>query len=235
MGIGIVLLMWAVVGTVLACVGALIFGATTMFLTRKATKDRTLTLFASIAFPFGCVGWAALLFVVQALVNGTMHRDVGLGDSWDCPLPNGYAITMIDFTDRGWVYNPKTQSGGLSDQDDAVSDVLVLQVAGRYILGGADSRSAQEQGNDINRVNSYFILDTITGKKTLFSTIDELRGASQPLGIQPNLQPINAVYSKYRFTWFDILVGVLLVVPPIIYFAVLVMRIRRLRQSATAC
>lgn len=235
MGIGVVLVMWALVGTVLACIGALAMGAATMFLTRKAAKDRTLTLLASVAFPFGCVGWAALLFVFQALVNGTMHRDPGLGDSWDCPLPNGYAITMIDVTDRGWIYNPKTQSGGgLSDQEDAVSNVLVVQVAGRYILAGADSRSFTEQGNDINRVNSYCILDTQTGKKTSFPTIDELRAATQLLGIRVNLQPINAVYSKYRYTWFDLVVAILLVLPPLIYFVVLADRIRRLRRTSSA-
>ena len=234
MGIGIVLMIWAVVGAVLACIGAMVMGATTMFLTRKATKDRTLTLLASFAFPFGCAGWAALLFVFQALVNGTMHRDPGLGDSWDCPLPNGYAIMMIDVTDRGWVYNPKTQSGGLSEQDDAVAGVLVIQVAGRYILGGADTRSFTEQGNDMNRVNSYFILDTQPGKKTSYPTIDELRRGTQALGISLNLQPINAVYSKYRYTWFDIFVGILLVIPPLISFAVLALRIRRLRNTSAA-
>lgn len=109
MGIGLVLMIWAVVGFVLACVGALVMGAVATFLTRKATNDRSLTLLASIAFPFACLGWAALLFVFQALVNGAMHRDPGLGDTWNCPLPNGYAITMIDTTDHGWVYNAKTQ------------------------------------------------------------------------------------------------------------------------------
>ncbi len=77
MGVGFVLLIWAVVGATLACAGALVMGATTIFLTRKATKDRSLVLLASVAFPFACLGWAALLFVFQGLVNGAMHRDPG--------------------------------------------------------------------------------------------------------------------------------------------------------------
>ena len=49
---------------------------------------------------------------------------------------------MIDLTDEGWVYDPKTQivPDSVSDQDDAVPDVRTLQIAGRYILGG---RSAE--------------------------------------------------------------------------------------------
>lgn len=234
MGIGIVLWISAIAGTILACIGAVVLGAVTLFLTRRATKDRTLTFLASVAFPLCCVGWAALLFVFQALVNGTMHRDPGLGDSWDCPLPNGYAITMIDVTDHGWVYNPKTMGAGLSEQDDAVGGVVVVQVAERYILGGADSHEATHAGSDNGAVDSYFILDTQTGEKTSFSTMGDLRTSAQKLGINPNLQPIVAVYSNYRFTWFDVLVGALLVIPLLSYFLVLVFRIRHLRKTAAA-
>jgi hypothetical protein len=234
MGIGIALLIWAVAGIILACLGALAFGTTTAFLTRKATKDRTLTLLASVAFPFCCLGWAALLFIFQALVNGSIHRDPGLGDTWNCPLPDGYAITMIDTTDHGWIYNPKTQvEGGISEQSDAVAGVIVVQIAGRYILGGADTRSGPVDG-DIDHIDSYFILDTQTGKKNLFSALDELRGSARQLGISLNLQPIAAVYSKYRYTWFDIFVGILLVVPLLIYFIVLAVRIHKLRQSRSS-
>ena len=40
-------------------------------------------------------------------------------------MPNGYALTMIDTTDQGTVYNPKTQpvTGGLTSQDHVVFGV----------------------------------------------------------------------------------------------------------------
>lgn len=84
----------------------------------------------------------------------------------DCPLPNGYAITMSDVTDHAWVYNPKTQTGELSEQDDSVAGVAVVQVAGRHTLGGADSHEANP-GSDIGAVDSYFNLDNPDGKKDL--------------------------------------------------------------------
>ena len=124
MGIGIVLLVWAVVGTILASVGALVFGGVTDLLTSGAREGCRKTIFAACAFPFVCLGWAGLVFLFQAAVNGfLLQRDAGLGDWWQCPLPNGYAIAMIDVTDQGWVYNPKTQPDDIHDQEDAVAGV----------------------------------------------------------------------------------------------------------------
>jgi len=234
MGIGIVLLVWAVVGTILACVGALVMGAAATFLTRKATQDRSLTLLSAVAFPFACLGWAALLFVFQACVNGAMHRDPGLGDSWNCPLPNGYAITMIDVTDQGWVYNPKTQiDGGVAEQEDAVAGVRLVQVSGKYILGGSDSRSIVDSHSSNDYVDSYFLLDTQTGRKTAFPNVDGLRAAATQAGINLNLEPIDAVYSRYRYTWFDVSVGILLCVPPLACLVLLARKILKLRKSAS--
>src|SRR5213593_5214785 len=107
MGIGIVLLFWAIAGTISASVGALVFGGLTALLTSGAVEGRRKIIVGAFAFPFICLGWAGLVFVFQAAVNGfLLQRDPGLGDTWYCPLPNGYAITMIDVTDQGWVYNP---------------------------------------------------------------------------------------------------------------------------------
>jgi len=150
MGIGFVLLIWAVAGTILAGIGALLFGGLTSVLTRKVTRGRRRVIIAAGLLPFACLIWAGALFVFQALVNeGVLHRDPGLGDTWHCPLPNGYALMMIDVTDQGWVYNPKTQPGdGVVEQDDAVAGVRIVQIAGRYIAGGSDTRSFQHSGQN---------------------------------------------------------------------------------------
>src|SRR5579872_1554952 len=115
-------------------------------------------------------------------IHGTLH-------------PNGYQVMMIDVTDQGWVYNPKTQSdGGVGEQGDAVAGVRSLQVSGRYVLGGTDSKSFEHLGKDTNQVDAYFILDTQLGKETKFQSYDALRRTAVELGIEPNRQPINAVY-----------------------------------------
>ena len=57
-------------------------------------------------FPFGYVAFGGVWFVVYATINGVVfHRDPGLGDGWETPMPNGYALRMIDTTDQGTVYD----------------------------------------------------------------------------------------------------------------------------------
>lgn len=233
MGIGIVLIFWTIVGTVAASIGAVILGSFTAWFTKESPKRRRAILVAS-AFPFLCLGWAGALFIFQAIVNETVfHRDPGLGDTWECPLPNGYAITMIDVTDRGWVYNPKTQPGGIGEQEDAVAGVRSLQIAGRYIFGAADSH-ASDFGKSTD-VDSFFVLDTVTCKRINFNNLQELNLAAAQLGIQLNLEDIQTVYSRYRFTWFDVAVGLALVVPLGAYFFLAARWIKRIGQSqATA-
>jgi hypothetical protein len=177
------------------------------------------------------------VFVSHSIVNEVVfHRDPGIGDSWQCPLPNGYALLMIDVTDQGIVYNPKTQpaGGGVGEQEDAVDGVRVLQLAGRYIVGGTDSQAFAHLGRSEGRVDSYFLLDTMTGRRTRFSLLDELRSASLPLGIQLNLEAIGRVYSRYRFTWFDVLAGALFLGPPLLAVAFLGLWIMKLRRTGDA-
>jgi hypothetical protein len=234
MGLGIVLLFWAVVGTVAALIGATILGSVTAVFTRGVpTTGRRKVIIAAWAFPLLCLGWCGAIFVFQAVVNEELlHRDLGLGDTWDAPLPNGYQIMMIDVTDQGWVYNPKTQPGSsVGEQEDAVGGVRNVQVAGRYILGAADSKSSEHFGKDINQVDTFFLLDTQLGKQTLFQSYDALSQQALRLGIEPSLQPINSVYWKARLSWFDVLAGLLFCVPPVIAALILIGWIARLRRT----
>jgi hypothetical protein len=114
MGIGMVLLAAAVVGMVVASIGGAILGGSAARFTKGVERRRRRTsILVAVAFPFACLAWGGLVFAFQAVVNEeVLHRDVGVGDAWECPLPNGYALLMIDVTDHGFVYNPKTQTEG---------------------------------------------------------------------------------------------------------------------------
>lgn len=238
MGLGFVLLIWAVVGTLLACIGAVTFGGATALFTRRATRGRRYVIIAASLFPFVCLAWGAGIFVFQAVVNeGLLQRDLGLGDTWHAPLPNDYQVMMIDDTDRGWVYNPRTQfsSFGVVEQEDAVAGVTNLQVVNQYVLGATNAESWSHSGKDSSQVSAYFLLDTATGKRTQFQNYEELRGRALELSIDPNLQPINTVYSKYRFSWFDVFAGSLFLIPPLIGGLLLIgwiVRVRRTRPIA---
>jgi hypothetical protein len=142
---------------------------------------------------------------------------------------------MIDTTEQGWVYNPKTQTeGGVGEQEDAIAGVRVLQVAGRYILGGSDSRSFDRLDNNTEHVDSYLLLDTHFGKHTNFPSYEALRVKAQELGIGLSLERIGAVYGRYRFTRFEIVVGLLLCLPSLVRAVLLVRWIFRMRKTRGA-
>ncbi len=235
MGIGMVLLAAAVVGTVMASIGGAVLSSATAWFTRGVRRGRRTAILVAVAFPFACLAWGGLVFVFQAVINNTvLHRDAGLGDAWNCPLPNGYALLMIDVTDHGFVYNPKTQTeGGVGEQEDAPYGVRLLQVDTRYIAGGLDTKPDEEAGSKNHRVDSYFLLDTHTGKRTTYSDYKSLTAAADQLGIQLRLEPIEDIYSRYRFTWFDTFTGLLFVMPPFIALILFVLWIRRVRKRDT--
>ena len=223
-GIGIVLAMWTIVGLILASVGAVVLGAMTAFFTRKVRRFRWPTIVAVSAYPFVCLAWAGAVFVFQAAVNEmVLHRDPGLGDTWECPLPNGYALLMIDDRDYGWVYNPDTQTpGAVGEQEDAIAGIAVVQVAGPYILGRVNGKAFQfpEVVNGVvtgvknQRPDSFFLLDTKSGRHESYSNYSDLVTAAQSRSIQTNLEPIAKVYGHYRYTWFDLFAPVLFLTPP---------------------
>ncbi len=233
MGLGFVLFFWAIAGIVAAAIAAVTLGSIAALLTRGIQKSRRAVIIATALFPFLCLGWGAAVFVFQAVVNeGLLHRDLGLGDTWHAPLPNGYQIMMIDVTDQGWVYNPKTQpESAVEERQDAIAGVRSLQIAGRYILGATDSKSFEHLGDDKSQVDGYFLLDTQLGQQMKFQSYDGLTQSARGLGIEPNLQPIYTVYSKFRFSWFDILSGILFLLLPVTGALLLIIWIRHLRRT----
>ncbi len=104
MGLIFVLFFWAIVGGVLAALGAATLGGAAAILTRGVSTSGRQVIRAARLFPFACLGWLGLVFVFQAVVNeGFLHRDLGIGDTWHAPLPNGYQVMMIDVTNSGTV------------------------------------------------------------------------------------------------------------------------------------
>ena len=234
MGWAFVLLVWGVIGGTFAAIGAVGFRYVAVFLTRGAGAERQRAIFAVTLFPFACLGWAAIVVIFQAVINaGVLRRDVGFGDAATCPLPNGYSLLMIDVFDRGIVFNPRTQTanGSVVDRSDTVDGVRMLQVKGAYLLGAADSQSGAFSTTQSAHPESYFLLDTRVGTPKRFATFDALRESALQLGIQPKLEPINSVYVRYRYTWFDLLAAILLVLPPVLAAFLLLRWIFHLRRS----
>lgn len=235
MGILFVLAFWAIAGTIIAFICMLISKCIATFLLRPVNDDaqqsaRARIIKNAMILPFAFLIWAGFIFVFQAVINTTyLDRDIGIGDSSYCPLPNGYSILMIDVGDEGTIMRGPDASE--ASQSGALSGVRELQIEGPNIFGGRDSQSFQHFVKDNPALDSFFALDTRTGRLNDFKTQDALRVFTSQSGATLRLEPISKIYTRYRFTWFDLLVALLLFLPPAIAVALILRSIIRLRQA----
>lgn len=232
MGLGFVLFALGIVGTIFAAIAGLTFWSLAAYFTQNVPVDerRSVVRMAAL-FPFACLVWGGAAFIFQAVVNiAVFDHDPGLGDVWRCPLPNGYVIEMIDVTSRGYIFDPKSQEtpGIVAPREDAIPDVVLAQLAGRYIAGKTNDHT------DAFPVDGFFLLDTQTGKRTDFLDLEALRQASAQVGVELRLAPIEKLYDDFRYTWFDSFAAALLLLPPIAAALLLVRRILRLRRYHSA-
>ena len=233
MGLFVVLIFWAVAGLVLGAISSGALAAITAFLTRGIAQGRRKLIVAAALLPFACLAWAGTIFIFQAVVNEELrHRDVGLGDGWYTPLPNGYLVSFIDVTDQGSICPVVPKQEGCANSP-SVSGVRSLQVTDPYLLGATDSQWFQHLGEQTSTVDQYFVLNTRDGRKTVLTSLDQLKAKASGLGISLHLEPIYSIYSRYRFTWFDILAGCLLILPPLGALLLLAYRIIGLRRTST--
>jgi hypothetical protein len=184
-----------------------------------------------------CVAFAGGWFITYWVVNyEVFHRDPGLGDTWQTPLPNGYALMMIDTTDQGTVYNPNTQpfDGSIASRDDAVFGVRQLQVSNELIFGARDSGYFSRIGQESKAVDAYFELDTAKKTHTEFKTLDELQKRAVDKGVTLKLHEFQAVFGDYRTTWFDYAAGAFLLLVPVIAFFALARWVWKQRAQTAA-
>jgi hypothetical protein len=237
MGIGLAIVSWCVKGTILASAIAVLLGTLTALLVHRGRPGRTRAILWACVYPFVCVCWFLAIFVFQAYVNESFfYRDAGFSHTWQTPLPNGYAVLLIDEKHDGTVFNPKTHFSNSSNNEihpdgpDAVSGVRVIQVAGNKILGGAGPLGQYSSKATRDRIDSYFLLDTDAHTRANFANYDALTQAAQALGISPHLEPLYRVYKRYRRTWFDYTALAVALIPTLGLGLLIARRIRRLRQ-----
>jgi hypothetical protein len=241
MGIGLTIVSWCAKGIILALALAVLAGATTAFCVPGGRPGRTRLILWTCVYPFAAFAWFLAVFVFQAYVNeALLYRDPWIGDTKQSPLPNGYAVLLIDEDHDGTVFNPATHFTTGSTDDihpdgpDAVSGVRVLQIAGNKILGGAGPLGQYSSPATRSRIDYFFLLDTDAHTRANFETYDALTQAAKQFGIQPQLQPILGIYNRYRFTWFDLSALALFLVPTLGAALAILRRMRRLRRETPA-
>ena len=148
------MLIWACVSIALAIVLGLLGVLIALPLAGKHKRKRKLTLaFLSpglaIAILIGC---SIVTMIVTSVICDV---DLGIGDAWSAPLPNGYKITSIDMPGNGSIQKW---------EDHSLTNVNVnqLQVIGDTIIGKYDK-------------NDYFLLDTRTDSISHYDNIESLQ------------------------------------------------------------
>ncbi len=235
MGIIVVLIFYAIALTILASIAAVVLGMLASFAAKKTPHQRRRAIAVSALFPFACVVFAGCWFVAYATMNGLVrHRDPGLGDGWETPLPNGYALMMIDTTDQGTIYNPKTQPGGgtITSREDAVFGVRQLQIAGPLAFGARDSGYFERIGQNSTAVDTFFELNTKQNKVDDFKTLSDLQHRATAQGVALRLRPFASVFSDYRYSWFDYVAILILLLGPLASLTVLIRWLWRMRKAA---
>jgi hypothetical protein len=202
MGLGIVLIFWAIVGCTASVIGAFVLHRIAKHFIRGKSQESHRLRATVTLFPFCCLAWAGCMFAAYAVTNAAVFdRDPGIGDGWYSPLPNGYTVEMIDVTDHGFLYRSKTQD---INSKEAIGDVCLLQLTGRYMMGAAACRGGYASDPQApNAVRSFFLVDTQTGSRSTFNTYGALSDAASQMKVRLNLEPIVDIYDRFRFTWFD--------------------------------
>src|SRR5438445_426707 len=183
MGPVIVVIMWAIIGSLLAV------GAGLLALVINFRKPRLLqlkrVLFATF-LPLFAIGWAGCSVVSFAVCSNLTGMHLGFGnfaDFSDVPLPNGYSLWMIDTNERGSIHQ------GVSGAD-IVAGVREIGLETDVVFGRSD--------------DGFFTLDTGSGDLKQGLSDTEYLGALESQGIVgPTLTAVRHFYTGRRWNPLD--------------------------------
>jgi hypothetical protein len=218
---------WIIVGGTCAIAVSVVAKIIAVRLTRSVPESPTKRGLINLSslLPFACVVWAGAVVIAQGVINETWrHRDLGFGDDARAPLFHGWSLSRDD-SGNGVVHYSDGYPGG------EILGVLTLQVVDPWILGSADSKWFSDLGRSSVPPDRYFLLNAVTGACRDFSNQPALQSAAAASGLALKLEPVDSVFNRYRFTWFDGVALFLLFAPPGIAFVFLLRSILRLRRS----
>ena len=123
------------------------------FLSKKARKRKMLLTFLTPIV--GIAGYVGSSVIAMIVISGLLSVDIGFGDSWKAPLPNGYQLISVDMPDNGSIYKDDDHS------TEGIDGVRQIEVIGDTVIGLSS--------------NKYFLLDTKIHKVTYYPSVLELQ------------------------------------------------------------
>ena len=144
------LVVFAAIAVVLGMIGVAIVSP---FLAKGRRKRKMLLTFLTPIV--GIASYVGSSVVAMIIISELLNIDLGFGDSWKAPLPNGYQLISVDMPDNGSIYK---------DDDHRIEDidgVRQIEVIGDSVIGLSG--------------NKYFLLDTKIHKVTYYPSVFELQ------------------------------------------------------------
>ena len=154
MGILFVAIIWIVIFAAIALILGLIGVAVVYpFLSESRRKRKMLLTFLTPIV--GIASYVGSSIIAMIIISELLNVDLGFGDYWKAPLPNGYQLISVDMPENGSIYT-----------DDyfpveGVDGVQQIEVIGDSVIGKAG--------------NKYFLLDTKVGKVAYYPSVLELQ------------------------------------------------------------
>lgn len=153
MGI-IFLVIWLVIFAVIAAIlGVIGVAVVYPFLSKKARKRKMLLTFLTPIV--GIASYVGSSVIAMIIISELLNVDIGFGDSWKAPLPNGYQLISVDVPDNGSIYKDDDHHA------ESIDGVQQIKVIGDSVIGLSS--------------NKYFLLDTKIHKVTYYPSVFELQ------------------------------------------------------------
>ena len=153
MGI-IFLVIWLVIFAVIAAIlGVIGVAVVSPFLSKKARKRKMLLTFLTPIV--GITSYVGSSVIAMIIISELLNVDIGFGDSWKAPLPNGYQLISVDVPDNGSIYKDDDH------RTEGIDGVQQIEVIGDSVIGLSS--------------NKYFLLDTKIHKVTYYPSVFELQ------------------------------------------------------------
>lgn len=153
MGI-IFLVIWLVIFAVIAAIlGVIGVAVVYPFLSKNARRRKMLLTFLTPII--GIASYVGSSVIAMIIISELLNVDIGFGDSWKAPLPNGYQLISVDMPDNGSIYKDDDH------RTEGIDGVQQIEVIRDSVIGLSS--------------NKYFLLDTKIHKVTYYPSVFELQ------------------------------------------------------------
>ncbi len=239
MGPLFVLIFWIIAGSLLSLAGGALLVKVVALLTVRVRVGQKRAL--SIARVLPALGFAYLFLciLIFSFWSTARGRDWGWGDTWDTPILGNYHLMMIDVTDQGTIYDRADPNvfqngsvmGGGPAQKNVIFGVRRFEVRPPFLLGEASPNTFTESPTTPPQT-IFFVLDTRDNSREDAPNLAALQARARQMPGGPlQLQPVNVIYKRFRYTWPDLIPVLLFTIPPLVALLWLTRALLRLRRK----